>query len=136
MSNSAAAVTPQMLSNPPSEPAMRAGFYGYGFNVGARYEVTDAIALGFSYVSKVRENIDGTATAGPGSTGASGQIQLPQEGSVGLMIKPMDKLSVELGVTVTGWKSYDELAVTFANPALLGQGNGQRAFRDRVHDRA
>ena len=28
------AVTPQMLSNPPSEPAMRAGFYGYGFNVG------------------------------------------------------------------------------------------------------
>lgn len=28
------AVTPQMVSNPPAQPAMRAGFYGYGFNVG------------------------------------------------------------------------------------------------------
>ena len=27
------AVTPQMVSSPPDEPAMRSGFYGYGFNV-------------------------------------------------------------------------------------------------------
>ena len=29
------AVTPQMVSSPATEPAMRSGFYGYGFNVGA-----------------------------------------------------------------------------------------------------
>ncbi|KAA0082846.1 DUF3471 domain-containing protein [Mycolicibacterium sp. P9-64] len=28
------AVTPQIVSSPASEPAMRSGFYGYGFNVG------------------------------------------------------------------------------------------------------
>lgn len=28
------AVSPQIVSSPPSEPAMRSGFYGYGFNVG------------------------------------------------------------------------------------------------------
>jgi len=28
------AVTPQIVSTPPSRPAMRSGFYGYGFNVG------------------------------------------------------------------------------------------------------
>jgi len=28
------AVSPQVVSSPPSQPAMRAGFYGYGFNVG------------------------------------------------------------------------------------------------------
>ena len=28
------ALTPQIVSNPPSQPAMRPGFYGYGFNVG------------------------------------------------------------------------------------------------------
>lgn len=28
------ALTPQMVSSPPTEPAMRSGFYGYGFNVG------------------------------------------------------------------------------------------------------
>lgn len=27
------ALTPQMVSNPPTEPAMRPGFYGYGFNI-------------------------------------------------------------------------------------------------------
>lgn len=27
------ALTPQMVSSPPSEPAMRSGFYGYGFNI-------------------------------------------------------------------------------------------------------
>jgi CubicO group peptidase (beta-lactamase class C family) len=28
------ALTPQVVSSPPSEPAMRTGFYGFGFNVG------------------------------------------------------------------------------------------------------
>src|SRR6185369_6658717 len=28
------AVTPQIVSSPASEPAMRSGFYGFGFNVG------------------------------------------------------------------------------------------------------
>ncbi len=28
------ALTPQIVSSPPTEPAMRAGFYGFGFNVG------------------------------------------------------------------------------------------------------
>jgi len=28
------AVTPQIVSSPPTQPAMRSGFYGYGFNVG------------------------------------------------------------------------------------------------------
>ena len=27
------ALTPQMVSNPPTEPAMRSGFYGFGFNI-------------------------------------------------------------------------------------------------------
>lgn len=30
-----AAVTPQIVSSPATEPAMRSGFYGYGFNVGS-----------------------------------------------------------------------------------------------------
>lgn len=29
-----AALTPQIVSSPPTQPAMRSGFYGYGFNVG------------------------------------------------------------------------------------------------------
>lgn len=40
-----AALTPQIVSNPPSEPAVRSGFYGYGFNIGT----TAAARMQFSH---------------------------------------------------------------------------------------
>ncbi len=94
--------------------------WGYGFNLAARYAINDWIAIGGTYIAKVREDVSGTASAGPNSTGASGQIELPQEGAIALLLKPMDKLSVEFAVTATGWTSYDRLGVTFDNPAVLG----------------
>jgi CubicO group peptidase (beta-lactamase class C family) len=43
------AITPQIVSSPPTEPAMRGGFYGYGFNVGstsaARVEISHSGAF-------------------------------------------------------------------------------------------
>jgi CubicO group peptidase (beta-lactamase class C family) len=43
------ALSPQIVSSPPSEPAMRTGFYGYGFNVsvtsGARTELSHSGAF-------------------------------------------------------------------------------------------
>src|SRR6195952_4781482 len=39
------ALTPQIVSNPPTEPAMRPGFYGFGFNVGT----TSAARVQFSH---------------------------------------------------------------------------------------
>ena len=46
------ALTPQMVSNPPTEPAMRPGFYGYCFNIGVsaagrmRFSHSGAFLLG------------------------------------------------------------------------------------------
>ena len=40
-----AALTPQMVSTPPSQPAARSGFYGYGFNIGT----TAAARMQFSH---------------------------------------------------------------------------------------
>jgi CubicO group peptidase (beta-lactamase class C family) len=46
------ALTPQMVSNPPDEPAMRPGFYGYGFNISTsaagrmQFSHSGAFALG------------------------------------------------------------------------------------------
>lgn len=39
------ALTPQMVSSPPTQPAMRTGFYGYGFNIGT----TSASRVQFSH---------------------------------------------------------------------------------------
>lgn len=46
------ALTPQMVSSPPAQPAMRSGFYGYGFNIGTspagrvHFSHSGAFALG------------------------------------------------------------------------------------------
>lgn len=46
------ALTPQVVSDPPTEPAMRSGFYGYGFNIGTspagrvRFSHSGAFELG------------------------------------------------------------------------------------------
>jgi CubicO group peptidase (beta-lactamase class C family) len=50
------ALTPQMVSSPPSEPAMRSGFYGYGFNVGT------------SPAGRVRLSHSGAFSLGAGTT--------------------------------------------------------------------
>ena len=39
------ALTPQIVASPPTEPAMRSGFYGYGFNVGT----TSAARMSYSH---------------------------------------------------------------------------------------
>jgi CubicO group peptidase (beta-lactamase class C family) len=39
------ALTPQIVASPPAEPAMRSGFYGYGFNVGS----TSAARMQYSH---------------------------------------------------------------------------------------
>ena len=44
------AVTPQIVSSPATEPAMRSGFYGYGFNVGS----TSAARMELSHSGRLR----------------------------------------------------------------------------------
>ncbi|TAN37417.1 MAG: transporter [Verrucomicrobia bacterium] len=80
---------------------------GYGFNVGARYTPSEWLALGAAYQSKVTENVDGSDT--------SGSLELPQEFSFGIAVKPAPQWSVEVGAVYTGWQSYDKLDVDFKN---------------------
>ncbi|HPG00438.1 MAG TPA: OmpP1/FadL family transporter [Kiritimatiellia bacterium] len=93
---------------------------GYGFNLALRYEVLDWMALGASYQSRVKETVDGDVDIQIGSTGAEGDVELPDMLMLGVAFEPMEKLSLEVGAVYTGWSSYDELAVDFSNPMLLG----------------
>jgi long-chain fatty acid transport protein len=80
---------------------------GYGFNVGARYAPSDWLALGATYQSKVTENVEGSDL--------SSSLELPQEFSFGIAVKPAQKWSVEVGAVYTGWQSFDKLDVDFKN---------------------
>lgn len=93
---------------------------GYGFNLGLRYELTKQVALGLGYQSEVDQDVEGDANLHVARTDASGDITLPQMAFGGVSFEPNDKLSIEVGATFTGWSSYDELAIEFENPMLLG----------------
>jgi len=94
--------------------------WGYGYNAAARYEFTKWMAFGLSYQSQVKQSVDGTADVQFSSSGASGDVTLPDMVLSGLAFKPTEKLKVEIGALYTGWSSYDELAVEFDNPAAIG----------------
>ncbi|MCX6995889.1 MAG: OmpP1/FadL family transporter [Kiritimatiellaeota bacterium] len=92
----------------------------FGYNLGLRYAPSEWLALGASYVSKVREGVTGSADLGVAKTDASSNVELPDEFSVGVAVKPSPKVTVEVGATYTGWSTYDQLDVKFANPQVLG----------------
>jgi len=92
----------------------------FGYNFGVRYAPNDWLAVGATYWSKVHEGLSGDATLGGAQTDASSKLELPDEVTFGVMVKPLNKLSVEAGATFTGWNSYDQLDVKLDNPQVLG----------------
>ena len=93
---------------------------GYGYNLALRYEVLKWMAIGASYQSRVQQTVEGDADIQIGSTGAEGDVELPDMLMLGVAFKPAEKLSIEVGAVHTGWSSYDELSIDFSNPMLLG----------------
>jgi long-chain fatty acid transport protein len=92
---------------------------GYGWNVGAKYILTQDISIGASYRSKVKIDAKGSASFSPFLTGlpagdASASITLPATGFLGVSYKATSNLSVEADYQFIGWSSYDTLAIDFA----------------------
>lgn len=113
--------------------SLKGDTWGYGFNFAAHYKPFDWLACGISYRSQVKEHVDGDADFtipqsvlntpyGPyvqalfKDTSASGSITLPDEIFMGVMFKPTNRLSVEVGGTYTRWSTYKELQITYTGP--------------------
>ncbi|MGE5313955.1 MAG: OmpP1/FadL family transporter [Acidobacteriota bacterium] len=98
---------------------------GYGWNVGARYRLTNDISIGASYRSEVKIDAKGTAAFSPnyaplGLPGgdASASLALPATGFAGISYRVAKNLELEADYQYIGWSSYDTLAIDFAaNPA-------------------
>ncbi len=119
--------------------------FGYGFNVAARFQPTDWLAFGVSYRSKISHHIgDGNVdnshqdamAAGLATmplpitkaqweatlndlfpdTGGSTTLELPQTVFMGVAVKPLKPLTVELAGYWTGWSSWDSLNLKFDDP--------------------
>ncbi len=105
--------------------------WGTGYNLGALYKVTDRVAIGAAYRSKIDIDLEGDLDfngASPFLPGtfvdgnADAEIELPAQFVVGVATKVTDKLIVEVGARWEDWESNDQLVLDLDNP-LLGQSS-------------
>lgn len=105
---------------------------GYGFNMALHYKAFDWMSLGVSYVSRIRQDMDGEADFSKPSTvpqnlfnntSVSGDVTLPDMVSLGVAFYPVHRLSLEVDGVWTGWSSYDKFAIDYRNPILPGVGS-------------
>ena len=110
---------------------------GVGGNFGLHYKISKQWSAGATYRSRITHNIHGQAeysmansagntlrpfmAASPAlfrDTDVDASITLPDSFSAGVMYKPLDNLSFELGAIYTLWSSFKELRVEYSAPSV------------------
>jgi long-chain fatty acid transport protein len=104
--------------------------WGYGFNLGLFYELTQQTQIGAAYRSKVKQEVeadaDFTAPAGiavPAAFAAvladgdaTATVDLPASLSLSVTTEVAPKWDLMADITWTQWSSFDELRIEFDNP--------------------
>lgn len=105
---------------------------GYGYNFGLQWKPLKNLSFGAAYRSEIKLDLEGDAnylaTTATGQnpalglarklkTAASTDITLPDELTLGVAWKPIEKVTLEFDATRTGWSSYNKLELKFG-PAM------------------
>jgi len=92
---------------------------GWGGNASLLYK-QDKLSVGINYRSKIKVNINGTATAqstlralGGTTTGAKSKVTLPDMVNVGIAYKPQQDWLLSFDVDWVNWKTYDAINITY-----------------------
>lgn len=115
----------------PQNLQLKGDTWGLGFNLGLHLKPHDGISLGVSYRSQVKQHIEGPArfqSFNALDTRASGSIILPDMIFAGIMLRPLEKLSVEAGFIWTHWSLFKNFEVKFDN--VLGTLSERKGWHD------
>src|SRR6266404_8203332 len=106
--------------------------WGYGYNLGALFQVTPDTRVGVAYRSKIKQDLTGgqasysgvpaavaASPSGPlfSTTGAKATITLPETASLSAFTQIDSKWAVMGDVTWTKWSRFNELRLQFDNGA-------------------
>lgn len=97
--------------------------YGWGFNLGAMWQVNDATRVGLAYRSEVDYTLEGTATFSgvPALNGpVTADATMPDSASLSLFHKVSTRWDLLADVTWTGWSDFDELRIVRTTGVVLG----------------
>jgi long-chain fatty acid transport protein len=86
---------------------------GWGVNAAFRYKASDAVHLGFSYRSRIKAKVDGTAELNgtPLSGSAKTSITLPDLIQIGVSYIASDQFTVNADLDYTLWSTFDVLTI-------------------------
>ena len=89
--------------------------YGWGFNLGALWQVGSSTRLGLAYRSKVDYTLEGSAAVtnfAPVPSGpVTAEVTMPDSASLSLFYKLSPRWDLLADVTWTGWSAFDKLRV-------------------------
>jgi len=114
--------------------------FGFGANLALHYKPNDTWAVGLTYKSRVKHTVSGDAKfdrpAGtpPGffqNTSAEGDITLPDSFSLGVMYRPLERLTLEANAIYTLWSTYDELKIEYNESLTPGFPGGDVSATDK-----
>ncbi len=109
--------------------------FGFGGNIALHYKPSERWSLGLFYKSRVKQSISGDAKfhRQPGvplpgpyfqETSAKGDITLPDSFGLGIMFRPVERLTLEANAIYTLWSTYDELKINYGRDLTPGSPLG------------
>lgn len=109
--------------NPDSFVRIKGDDWGFGYNLGAIYQVTEDTRLGIAYRSKVDQHLEGSAkftgALSAGNTDVTAQISLPETLSFSAFSRIDEHWDVMADATWTHWSRFRELRVLRENGTTL-----------------
>lgn len=117
-----------------------------GYNLGVMFKPSEKLSVGLSYRSAVKAHIkegDITLTGVPASAAGSftankfeATLPLPDVYSVGVGVRPTDKLLLAFDANLVGWSRYKSLDFNYSGGVLGGAGvtssSSKRQYRDAL----
>ena len=92
--------------------------YGWGFNLGALWQLNEATRVGVSYRSEIDHTLDGdlSFSASPTVIPVQAGVTLPDSASLSVFHKLDSRVELLADVTWTGWSDFDELRIVRPSP--------------------
>ncbi len=110
---------------------------GFGLHLGLHAKFNEQWSAGLAYKSQVTQNIYGEAkfdsTMGgifPNKTNIHGTMQLPDSLALGIMYKPLENLSFEVGAVYTRWSTFNHLNIYFSDDNGVFDSISEKNWRD------
>lgn len=103
---------------PETEVEIKGNDWGFGFNLGALYQVTENTRIGLAYRSKVEQHLEDRSKSplvAALNTKVKADITLPENFSVSAFSQLNDSWDLMGDVTWTRWSRFKELRIDFAN---------------------